>query len=108
MGWRATYNAHVARSAAACGAMRGAPYRRSIAPLVRAQAAKNSLLSTLLAPARGAEVAPLLASRGCSCIEMTSQPVIARTTFEAGVGWAYLTQSGEIWVRRPAHSQRQS
>jgi hypothetical protein len=68
---------------------------------------QRNLQSTLLAPARGAEVAPLLASRGCSCIEMTSQPVIARTTFEAGVGWAYLTQSGEIWVRRPAHSQRQ-
>jgi hypothetical protein len=33
-----------------------------------------------------------------SCIEMTSQPVIARATFEAGVGWAYLTQSGETWV----------
>ena len=33
-----------------------------------------------------------------SCIEMTSQPVIARATFEAGIGWAYLTQNGEIWV----------
>jgi hypothetical protein len=49
MGWRATYNAHVARSAAACGAMRGAPYRRSIAPLVRAQAANNILLSCSIA-----------------------------------------------------------